>query len=258
MQRVTTAPAETLVSDALFDYLTEAADDPGAQVVRYVHQLLYDEPRTRSQLHEELAATLELDADAASTLVSNVRTLGEFSGMLENRSHVFSWPIDGFYMCPSCDATYRSPQDDCRGVGSTSSRVLPTVDTVATSISSLGIVRVVTNRAVHRPNTVRLTKKRNTSVADVRKLVTTSSRWSARHSNRSSSVSTVGIKPSEPRFVTVVSVVPRPSGRVKRRSLALIPSVSRLTRTNVTVTTVMEEISKSLPLPDNSIVRSVV
>jgi len=51
---------ETLVSDALFDYLTEAADDPGAQVVRYVHQLLYDEPRTRSQLHEELAATLEL------------------------------------------------------------------------------------------------------------------------------------------------------------------------------------------------------
>ena len=108
---------ETLVSDALFDYLTEAADDPGAQVVRYVHQLLYDEPRTRSQLHEELAATLELDADAASTLVSNVRTLGEFSGMLENRSHVFSWPIDGFYMCPSCDATYRSPQDDCRECG---------------------------------------------------------------------------------------------------------------------------------------------
>jgi len=107
---------ETLVSDALFDYLTEAADDPGAQVVRYVHQLLYDEahaiPTARG-----IGSKRELDADAASTLVSNVRTLGEFSGMLENRSHVFSWPIDGFYMCPSCDATYRSPQDDCRECG---------------------------------------------------------------------------------------------------------------------------------------------
>lgn len=108
---------ETLVSDALFDHLIEVEDDAGAQVVRYVHQLLYDEPLTRSQLHDELAATLNLSAEEASTLVSNVRTLGEFSGMLENRSHVFSWPIDGFYACPSCDAMYRSPQDDCRECG---------------------------------------------------------------------------------------------------------------------------------------------
>ncbi|MFA9417984.1 DEAD/DEAH box helicase [Natrinema sp. HArc-T2] len=108
---------ETLVSDALFDYLTEVEDDPGSQVVRYVHQLLYDAPLTRSQLHDELATALDLDANEASTLVSNVRTLGEFSGMLENRSHVFSWPIDGFYTCPSCDVTYHSPQDNCRECG---------------------------------------------------------------------------------------------------------------------------------------------
>lgn len=108
---------ETLASDALFDYLTEAKDDPGAQVVRYVHQLLYDEPLTRAQLHDELATTLNLNTDEVSKLVSNVRTLGEFSGMLENRSHVFSWPIDGFYTCPSCDATYRSPQDGCTECG---------------------------------------------------------------------------------------------------------------------------------------------
>jgi len=108
---------ETLVGDALFDHLTEVEDDPGAQVVRYVHQLLYDDPLTRSQLNNKLATALNLDADEASTLVSNVRTLGEFSGMLENRSHVFSWPIDGFYTCPSCDTAYRSPQDDCRECG---------------------------------------------------------------------------------------------------------------------------------------------
>ncbi|WP_226013623.1 DEAD/DEAH box helicase [Halomicrobium salinisoli] len=108
---------ETLVADALFDHLTEVEDDPGAQVVRYVHQLLYEDPLTRAQLHEEVATTLDLDDDETSTLVSNVRTLGEFSGMLENRSHVFSWPIDGFYACPSCDTTYRSPQDGCRKCG---------------------------------------------------------------------------------------------------------------------------------------------
>ena len=106
---------ETLVANALFDYLTTATaeDDHGTQVVRYVHQLLYDEPLTRSELHNRLVTTLDLDADEASTVVSNVRTLGEFSGMLENRSHMFSWPIDGFYTCQSCDSTYRSPQDDC-------------------------------------------------------------------------------------------------------------------------------------------------
>ena len=110
---------ETVVANALFDYLTtaEAEDDPGAQVVRYVHQLLYDEPLTRSELHNKLEAALQLDPDEASTLVSNVRSLGEFSGMLENRSHMFSWPIDGFYTCPSCDATHRSPQDECRVCG---------------------------------------------------------------------------------------------------------------------------------------------
>ncbi|NUE03610.1 DEAD/DEAH box helicase [Halorubraceae archaeon YAN] len=108
---------ETLVSDALFDYLTETEDDLGAQVVRYVHQLLYNEPLTRSDLHDTLATALDLDGEEASTLVSNVRTLGEFSGMLENRSHVFSWPIDGFYTCLSCDSAYRSPQDDCRKCG---------------------------------------------------------------------------------------------------------------------------------------------
>ncbi|WP_411968944.1 DEAD/DEAH box helicase [Haloferax sp. YSSS75] len=108
---------ETLVSDALFDYLTEAEDDSGAQVVRHVHQLLYNEPLTRSDLHDTLATTLDLNAEEASTLVSNVRTLGELSGMLENRSHVFSWPIDGFYTCPSCDSAYRSPQDGCRECG---------------------------------------------------------------------------------------------------------------------------------------------
>lgn len=108
---------ETLVADALFDYLTDGSDDPGVQLVHYVHQLLYDEPLTRQELHDELVTTLGLDENEMETLLANVRTLGEFSGILENRSHVFSWPIDGFYACSACDAVYRSPQDDCRECG---------------------------------------------------------------------------------------------------------------------------------------------
>jgi ATP-dependent helicase YprA (DUF1998 family) len=108
---------ETLVSDALFDYLTDDPVTPGVQLVQYVHHLLYETPRTRTELQEEIASTFGLDQAQIETLIANVRTLGEFSGILENRSHVFSWPIDGFYSCPQCDSVYRSPQDSCRECG---------------------------------------------------------------------------------------------------------------------------------------------
>lgn len=108
---------ETLVADALFDHLTGPPDDPAVQVVQYVHQLLYEDPRTRTELHERLSDELSLDESDVETLVKNVRTLGEFSGILENRSHLFSWPIDGFYACARCDAVYRTPQDECRECG---------------------------------------------------------------------------------------------------------------------------------------------
>ncbi|WP_281195516.1 DEAD/DEAH box helicase [Halorubrum sp. F4] len=105
---------ETLVADGLFDYLTGCPDDPAIQVVQYVHQLLYENPLTRSELHKQLSTELNLDEGDVETLIKNVRTLGEFSGILENRSHLFSWPIDGFYACVRCDAVYRTPQDRCR------------------------------------------------------------------------------------------------------------------------------------------------
>lgn len=105
---------ETLVADGLFDYLTGAPDDPAVQVVQYVHQLLYEDPLTRPELYNQLSTELSLEESDVETLVKNVRTLGEFSGILENRSHLFSWPIDGFYACARCDAVYRTPQDGCR------------------------------------------------------------------------------------------------------------------------------------------------
>lgn len=102
------------VGDDLFDYLTVENPDSGAvQAVQYVHGLLQDEPRTREQLLDDLQSEFHLTREEAEQTLSNVRTLGEFSGLFENRSHLFSWPLDGFYTCGRCDAVYRSPQGSC-------------------------------------------------------------------------------------------------------------------------------------------------
>lgn len=105
---------EDAVSDDLFDYLTR--ENPSSDVVRtvqYVHGLLQEEPRTRDRLLTELQNTFDVTRGQAEQTLANVRTLGEFSGLFENRSHLFSWPLDGFYACVRCDAVYRSPQGTC-------------------------------------------------------------------------------------------------------------------------------------------------
>ena len=102
------------VSEQLFDYLTQ--EDPSSPVVRTIQELhsnLHDEPRTRDSLLSDIQTEYELDETNAKILLDNFRTIGEFSGLLENRSHLFSWPMDGFYSCVICDAVYRSPRDTC-------------------------------------------------------------------------------------------------------------------------------------------------
>ncbi|MFC7196134.1 hypothetical protein ACFQL4_18335 [Halosimplex aquaticum] len=106
------------VSDQLFDYLTR--ENPGSRVVRAIQELhsdLHEEPRTRDSFLSDIQAKYGLDEADAETLLSNFRTIGEFSGLLENRSHLFSWPMDGFYSCATCDAVYRSPRDTCGECG---------------------------------------------------------------------------------------------------------------------------------------------
>jgi len=109
---------EEAVSDDLFDFLTATEHDSDAiATVQHIHGLLHDEPRTRQQLLSDLQDSFDLTAEQAERTLSNVRTVGEFSGLLENRSHLFSWPLDGFYACTNCDAVYRSPQGSCTECG---------------------------------------------------------------------------------------------------------------------------------------------
>ncbi|WP_232685689.1 DEAD/DEAH box helicase [Halobacterium zhouii] len=104
---------DELLGDALFEHLTTTSNNSVVHAVQLLHQELAEEPRTREAFLNSLQSEYSLTGDQAETALENFRTLGEYSGLLENRSHLFSWPLDGFYTCAQCAAVYRSPQDTC-------------------------------------------------------------------------------------------------------------------------------------------------
>jgi ATP-dependent helicase YprA (DUF1998 family) len=106
-----------LLQDQLFDYLTQSTDDIIVNVMQQFHRALASEPRPYDEVVELVQSQFGLERSAAKTALQNFRTLGTFSGLLENRTHLFSWPVDGFYACASCDAVYRSPQGSCQNCG---------------------------------------------------------------------------------------------------------------------------------------------
>lgn len=106
-----------LVADELFDYLTQPSSDDAVDTIQTLHQFLADTPATRKETVDYITDQYSLDESDATTLLSNFRTIGEFSGILENRSHLFSWPLDGYYACARCDAVYRSAQSKCTQCG---------------------------------------------------------------------------------------------------------------------------------------------
>jgi ATP-dependent helicase YprA (DUF1998 family) len=106
-----------LLGDALFDYFTRSTDDPLVNAMQEFHHELASEPRPHEEVVDFVRSRFDLEQSEAMIALRNFRTLGTFSGLLENRTHLFSWPIDGFYACPACDAVYRSPQASCRNCG---------------------------------------------------------------------------------------------------------------------------------------------
>lgn len=106
------------VSEYLFDHLTtDDPDDPVVRTYQALHEELQGDPRPPEAFRDDVSERFDLDEVAVDTLVDNFETVGQFSGLLESRHHLFSWPLDGFYTCADCSAVYRSPQESCSNCG---------------------------------------------------------------------------------------------------------------------------------------------
>jgi len=125
-------PAESLVIDALGTPLAENEVDERLRVagnrlyatlldetgddfdiVRALYTMLHKEAQRPEDLNEKLVEVYDLTNEQATRLVDNFITLGQLSGVLESRAHLFSWPLDGYYTCVNCAAVYDTPQSEC-------------------------------------------------------------------------------------------------------------------------------------------------
>lgn len=103
------------VGEMMFGRLS-AVEDAGSplQIVRYLHSVLQETPMTPADLeHHLLERFPDLAIDEIDTLINNFVVLGAVSGVLENRVHLFTWPIDGYYTCLYCGRVYDQPQQSC-------------------------------------------------------------------------------------------------------------------------------------------------
>lgn len=109
---------EERVAGDLYEFYT--SDDPTDAVVKTLQTLHTDlsgNPRSPEEFIQDCSDRFEISKKEAETLVDNFQRIGQFSGLLESRNHLFSWPLDGFYACATCTAVYRSPQERCEVCG---------------------------------------------------------------------------------------------------------------------------------------------
>ncbi len=106
-------------ADLLFEILTiNPARSPGLDVLRALHETLHDVPMTPTEVEEHLVFRYpELSTEERTNLTRNFGVLGAFSGLLENRVHLFAWPIDGYYVCLRCGHVYDSVRAECEQCG---------------------------------------------------------------------------------------------------------------------------------------------
>ncbi len=100
------------VDKAIYEYLVEEEGGP-LEFVRGIYTALRKKPLRPVELRERLIDETELTENQAEVVVENFMAIGEVSGILERRAHLFSWPLDGYYSCINCGAVYDTPQSSC-------------------------------------------------------------------------------------------------------------------------------------------------
>ena len=104
------------VSDALYEHLIEGDGGP-LEFVRGIYATLHEKPLRPDELKKRLVEISDLTEVEAETVVANFMTIGDVSGILERRAHLFSWPLDGYYSCLNCGTVYDTPQSSCTACG---------------------------------------------------------------------------------------------------------------------------------------------
>ncbi len=65
----------------------------------------------KSKIRENIIE--DLSKKQLDILFYNLYLIGCFSGIIENRIHLFSWPLDGYYGCINCGIIFASKLDNC-------------------------------------------------------------------------------------------------------------------------------------------------
>jgi ATP-dependent helicase YprA (DUF1998 family) len=100
------------VEGALYEHLVED-DSEMLEFVRGIYSTLREKPLRPGELCDRLVESANLTEEEAETVVENFMTIGDVSGILERRAHLFSWPLDGYYTCINCGTVYDTPQSTC-------------------------------------------------------------------------------------------------------------------------------------------------
>lgn len=111
---------EGLLRNELYADLLDPEDGPQVELIRFtraVYAELYDSPCEPQQLETFVAQQYDVDKDRAADAVDAFVRVARLSGILESRTHLFSWPIDGYYTCIQCSAVYDTPQSTCPECG---------------------------------------------------------------------------------------------------------------------------------------------
>ncbi|MHA1285120.1 MAG: helicase-related protein, partial [Promethearchaeota archaeon] len=107
----------------LYDFFVE--DNPNNyedifyKLIRLFYTLCKSKPKLISRLKEDLKSRIEQDINnnELNILFNNLYFIGSFTGIIENRIHLFSWPMDGYYGCIQCGALYTAKVDKCKYCG---------------------------------------------------------------------------------------------------------------------------------------------
>jgi len=107
---------EVDVEGDLYEHLVEG-DSEVLEFVRGIYSALREKPLRPDGLRDRLVESADLTEEQADSVVSNFMTIGDVSGILERRAHLFSWPLDGYYSCINCGTVYDTPQSTCTECG---------------------------------------------------------------------------------------------------------------------------------------------